>query len=190
MRLRLQVFIGLAFVLMLTMMSAWVLATGIVFRPLARELTSERIAVAVHLAELAERPRAPRHRVQALSEDLGLSVRMIPDISREARAEASVYERHGRTVLVLPGKKAPVAVEMERPLDEKRWLVVEFQADLDRPRSRIGFGLLLLTIAGVVLTFITVRLIFRPLQVAKCFTEGYELSIVSNGQNHMAIYAF
>lgn len=166
MRLRLQVFVGLVFVLLLTMLGAWTLAAGIVFRPLVRELNTERVAVAVHLAELAERPRAKRHKVQALSEDLGLSVRVVDDIPADKRARATVYERHGRQVLVIPGRDAPVAVEFERPPGEQRWLVVEFQANLQQPRSRIAFGLILLTIAGVFLAFVVVRNIFRPLEIA------------------------
>lgn len=166
MRLRLQVFVGLVLVLLLTMLGAWALAAGVVFRPLVRELTTERVAVAVHLAELAERPRARRHKVQALSEDLGLEVRVVDTLPEAELARATTVERHGRTVHVLRGRQAPVAVAFERRDGGQRWLVVAFQADLERPRLRITLGLLLLTSAGILLAFLVVRSVFRPLEVA------------------------
>ncbi|HCH64235.1 MAG TPA: hypothetical protein DFR83_15635, partial [Deltaproteobacteria bacterium] len=117
-------------------------------------------------AEIAERPRTPKHRVQALSDDLGLAVRVVDEIPPEQRKRAQVYERHGRSVLVLPGPRAPFAVSLERPSSEPRWLVVTFQADLYRPRTRVGLGLLLLTAAAMFLAFLMLRFVFRPLEVA------------------------
>ncbi len=166
MRLRLQVFVGLVFVLLLTMCGAWALAAGVVFRPLMRELNSERVAVAVHLAEFAERRHAPGQRIQAMSEDLGLEVRMADDIPAGKRSQAKVYERHGRSVLVLPGKYAPVAVPLHLPMGEQKWLIVAFQADLQRPRTQVAFGLLVLTAAATILAFLMLRFVFRPLEVA------------------------
>jgi signal transduction histidine kinase len=166
MRLRLQVFAGLVFVLLLTMLGAWILAAGVVFRPLMSELNSERVAVAVHLAEIAERRQAPRKRIQAMSEDLGLEVRMADEISPGKRSQAQVYERHGRSVLVLPGRYAPVAVPLHLATGEQKWLVVAFQADLERPRTRVAFGLLVITAAATILAFLILRFVFRPLEVA------------------------
>lgn len=165
MRLRLRVFVGLVGVLLVTMLAAWVLALA-VFRPLVGELNAERVAMAVHLAELAERPRIPKHRVQALSEDLGLEVRIVDQIPEARRARAQVQERHGRSVLMLPGPRAPFAVSIDRPPDGPQWLIVTFQADLHRPHRRVGLGLLLLTASAVFLAFLMLRFVFRPLEVA------------------------
>jgi signal transduction histidine kinase len=166
MRLRLQAFVGLVAVLLLTMFGAWALAAAVVFRPLVRELTSERVAVAVHLAELAERPRVPQHRVKALSENLGLEVRLLDDLTAEQRERGRIFERHGRTVYVLPGPHAPVAVSMADARGDDQWLVVAFQTDLERPRVRVSFGLMVLTLAAVLLAFLILRFVFRPLEVA------------------------
>jgi len=166
MRLRLQVFLGLALVLALTLFGAWALAAGVVFRPLVAQLDSERVAVATHFADLVERSPHPRKRVKMLADELGVDVRVVADLPKEHLDRAVSTEHHGRTALILRGPRAPVAVAVERFPGDERWLLVAFQTDLERPRRRVAVGLLLLAAAAVMLALVVVRFVFRPLEVA------------------------
>jgi len=165
MRLRLQVFLGLALVLALTLFGAWALAAGVVFRPLVAQLDSERVAVAVHFAELVEKAPHPRRRVEMLADELGVDVRVARELPPHAES-AREAEHNGRNALVLRGPRAAVAVAFERYPGEEKWLLVAFQTDLDRPRRQVAVGLLLLAAAAVMLAFVVVRFVFRPLELA------------------------
>ena len=166
MRLRLQVFVGLALVLALTLFGAWVLAAGMVFRPLVKELDSERVAVAVHFAKLIEQSRHPKRRVDRLATELGVDVRVTRQLPPNALESGRPAQHNGYDALVLRGPGAAVAVAFERYPGDEEWLMVYFQTDLDRPRRQVAVGLMLLAAAAVMLAFVVVRFVFRPLEVA------------------------
>ncbi len=165
MRLRLQVTAVLVLVLAVTLLGAWRLQRALLLDPLHAALTQERIAVAVHLAELAERAPDPRHRVGRVANDLNVDLSVVEAPPDRLRAPQT-WDIDGRTVYVYPGPTSPVAVSFQRYNHAPQWLLVSFQADFERPQRRLGLGLLLLMSAATLLAAVVVRNLFRPLETA------------------------
>ena len=175
MSLRLRVFGGVALLLCLLLGAAWFLAGNQVLQPLMSELTEQRIDRAVQIAEDAEAAEDPRRRARELMKEQNVTIRRVSQRSRVALKAGRVrrVERDGRSILLLKGPQAPIIVEVygSRQLEEqgpegKAWLEIHFPLDLDAPRKKIGIGLGLLALVGVLLALAASRWMLRPLQLA------------------------
>jgi signal transduction histidine kinase len=162
MDLRIRVGLALGAILLGTIVSAWFITAGGVVRNLIGELVSERIDIAVYVAEQLEEAEHPRLRVEELAEQLRIQVAVGPRPPLAMSQRARRVDRDGREVLVLRGPKAPLAVAMS-PHGRERWLLVHFPADLDRPPRRIGMGLLGLLVGSLALGLLVLYQVFRPL---------------------------
>lgn len=167
--LRERLFIALAGLLLVTVLAAWTLTTGAVLRPLFDELRAERVEMAVYIAKELEEAPDPDARAEALSEELAVRLERAPS-GRPPPPGTALVHRGGRRAAVLPGPRAPVAVEVRRA-GRERWLLVHFTADLDAPPRRMGLALLLLLATAVVLAWAVVERALRPLHVATAAME-------------------
>jgi len=167
--LRERLFIALAGLLLVTVLAAWTLTTGAVLRPLFAELRAERVEMAVYIAKELEEAEDPDARAEALSQELAVRLEPAPT-GRPPPPGTVLVHRGGRRAAVLPGPRAPVAVEVHRA-GRERWLLVHFTADLDAPPRRMGLALLLLLGTAVVLAWAVVERALRPLGVATAAME-------------------
>lgn len=162
--LRGRLFIALAGLLVVTVCAAWTLTTGAVLRPLFAELRAERVEAAVHIARELEAATDPKTRAAALSTDLQVRLEPVP-AGRPLPPGARIVWRAEHRVAVLPGPRAPVAIELRRA-EGPAWILVHHSADLDAPPRRMGVALLALLAGAVVLAWTVVDRALRPLNVA------------------------
>lgn len=164
MSLRLRVFLGMAAMLVVTLLIGWGITTGLL-RPFFGQLVEERVDVALHMARQVETAPDPRRTVHQLRKELGVDARLGRRPPRTMVERARVVEREGREILVLRAPGSPIAV----PLDDgprKGWLMITFPADLDAPGRKVAIGLGVLLALAVVGALGTSRWMLRPLEVA------------------------
>lgn len=169
-RLRGRLFLALAGLLMVLLVAAWILTTGAVLGPLLRELQGERVEVALYIARELERAEDPRDRARALSAELGVRIDPPRRLPHDLPPGARLREAGGRTVALMPGPRAPIAVEV-RGHHREGWLLVHFPADLEAPPRRVGLVLALLLVGAVVLAWMVIDRALRPLRVATAAME-------------------
>ena len=135
------------------------------FQPVKAKLIEERMGVILEMAEEVETAAHPMKRLRRIGRNLGVKMKMVRDPRKHRRFIPKEMSREGRTIYLLKGKGTPMGIELsiDRP---KRWLIVHFPAHLEDSRQRVFFGLLLLTIFGVVGAFALGRWSLKPLETA------------------------
>lgn len=164
---RLRIFASMALLLGLTVLGAWFVMYRAVVDPVVKAWTLERVDTVVRLAELAEETHNPG-RYRAAVERLGLEVsvlRELPEAPRR-RNQQITFEREGRDVYLWRGRQMPVVVELDTA-EGPRFLAVRFSTDLNEFPRRVGRGLLLLGILGLVGAAVASRWVLRPMEATR-----------------------
>ncbi len=165
--LRLRVLLGVAGLLLMTVLAAWILAGGAILRPLLGELVDERADTAAYIAREVQAADDPVHRARELSRELGVRMRLtdaLPDHPHRRGEEPRTVMRDGLTILYPPGQRGPLFVAMG-PDGTAPFLSIRFRTDLERPQRRVGLGLLLLAGAGLLAAGAASRWMLRPLEL-------------------------
>ena len=117
------------------------------------------------MAEEVESAKFPMKRLRRIGRNLGVDMKVVRDPRQHPRFQGKEMSREGRTMYLLKGRGTPMSVELsiDRP---KRWLIVHFPPHLDESRQRLFWGILVLTIFGVVGAFALGRWSLRPLETA------------------------
>ncbi len=162
-----RVVLGVVGLLVATVLLAWLVAGGAILRPLLGALSDERADAAAYIAREVQAADSPRQRARELADELGVQLRLVEGMPRRHRggAEPTTIERDGVTMIFAAGRRGPVLV----PLGDGGggpYLAIHFRTDLERPQRRVGLGLLMLAVLGVVAGVLASRWMLRPLDVA------------------------
>jgi signal transduction histidine kinase len=145
-----------------TVLLSWVLTSGAVLRPLAREVHQEHLETAVYIAEQVEQGQDP----EELGRALGLSARFIegppPDAPSGRRWGPHSTEYEGRPIHYPPDRRNVIGVRTEAG-----WIAVRRELDLGRPGRRLLPALLLVGLAVVGVAGALGRLAVRPLDTVR-----------------------
>lgn len=168
MNLRLRVVAAVALLVALTVLGAWMVAGNAVLRPLVDALGMERADTAVFAAREIKQtePAQRRRRALELAKDLGIRMRVIDELPQPlGRARPRIIQRKGQTVYMARAPRAPVLVSLGDD-GGAPYLAVHFAVDLDKPRRRVGLGLLLILGVAVVGAVGASRWMLSPLELA------------------------
>ena len=164
--LKLRLYLALLLSLLGMIVGVFLLLRGGIFLPFKKQLIEERSGVVLELAMEIEESKQPKRRLRRISKNMGIFSKLVRNPQENKRFRPlSVLEREERSVFLLKGKGTPMAIELQldRP---RRWLIVSFPVDLEKPRERVFIGLIVLTIFGVIGAWGVSRWSLKPLETA------------------------
>ena len=164
--MRRRIFVALAVCLLGTILGAWFLAGGGVLRPLTQKILESRADVVATLAAEVEVAEKPHQRLKRLSKRLKIDAKLRKKKPKKLQYQTmQKIETEGRWIMIMPGRESPMMTSIKTN-NEQLFLVVIFPVNLETPRKKIAFGLLILAGCAVMGAWGLSRWSLRPLEQA------------------------
>ena len=161
MSLRRTLTLGIAALVSLTVLAAWLVAGGAILRPFAKQVFKHHLHTAVHIAEQVEAGAD----VDELEEKLEFRIHRAPGPPPGPGRDGSRWvheEVEGRRVVFRPGPRNIVGVQIDQG-----WVIIGHDIELDRPWRRMGGFLLVVGVLVVLLAGLIVRRALAPLDTTR-----------------------
>lgn len=179
MNLRGRVLLTLAGLLSLALAGAWLVAGGLVLRPLVDRLLADRADVAEHISREVARAEDPYLRAQELGEDLQVSVEVLDRAPPWSAPRRGTSRADGRPRRKAPGARPPRELLIDpsaevipvRTASGPRWVAIHFPLQMGSPTRRVAAGMVLIGLAALFAAWGVTRWTLSPLRLASSAME-------------------
>lgn len=144
----------------------WFSSAIVILRPHKKQLMRERTLMVLRLAQDIERRMEIPRRVQIIAENMDFEIHVIEETPKHIK-KAKTYKRANREFFYFFYKKHPaISTKLTFKDESSKWLIVEYQADLESPLQGLSLLLIVFGILSFIGAYLLTAWIFVPLENA------------------------